>query len=200
MAVPTRLSSVSDVDLEGFIAGIKTRQKGKGTLSSDPSFANWAGTFGCHPEAIFYPSTEDDVRCLVELARRKGKKLRPFGAGHSPSDLVCVQEDDWLVQMDKLNKLLEVGRPTLVLCMFGMALLSNEVDRENTLARSIPRRTSSRCKEGSVLETSIHCSDSTVWLSHRWAQYQTRRLQVPSPQPRMAHHCNSETYRRQSEH
>lgn len=109
MAVPLRLSQVSDSELDELVATVKTHRKGGAALAADPSFSNWARTFGCHPEAIFYPFTEDDVRCIIELARRRGKKLRPFGAGHSPSDLVCVQENDWLIQMDNLDKLFDVG-------------------------------------------------------------------------------------------
>lgn len=109
MAVPQELSGISDSELDALVQGIKTRRRSDNALKADPSFSNWARTFACHPEAIFYPSTEDDVRCLVELARRRRKTLRPFGAGHSPSDLVCVQEDGWLMQMDVLNGLLEVS-------------------------------------------------------------------------------------------
>lgn len=109
MVVPQKLSSLSDSELVSLVEGIKTHRRGDGALRPNPAFSNWARTFACHPEVIYYPSSEDDVRCIVELARRKGKKLRPFGAGHSPSDLVCVQEDGWLMQMDALNELLEVG-------------------------------------------------------------------------------------------
>jgi hypothetical protein len=39
--------------------------------------------------------------------------LRAFGAGHSPSDLVCVGENDWLINMDKLNKVIDVRGPEI---------------------------------------------------------------------------------------
>jgi L-gulonolactone oxidase len=107
--VPAELSELSDWRLQALVNQIKcSRREDTASTSSTPAFSNWARTFACSPEAIFYPCNEDDVRCLVELAKRKSRKLRPFGAGHSPSDLVCVQEDDWLMQMDALDEVLEV--------------------------------------------------------------------------------------------
>ncbi|KAK9895148.1 L-gulonolactone/D-arabinono-1,4-lactone oxidase [Cystobasidium minutum MCA 4210] len=127
MAVPRQLSQVPDSSLDALISHIEQHRRTDNALlePKNPSFSNWARTFGCHPDAIFYPGSEDDVRCIVELARRKGKKVRPFGAGHSPSDLVCVLQDDWLIQMDKLDKLLDVDTVNNVVTVQGGIRLRN---------------------------------------------------------------------------
>lgn len=53
---------------------------------------------------------------VVELARREKKELRASGSGHSPSDLVCT--DGFVVNMDGLDRLLEVSRRTRCLLIF----------------------------------------------------------------------------------
>lgn len=99
-SIPRSLAATSTNDLESGLEAIRSRRR--------TGFQNWAGTYACTAESIFHAETEDQIRYLVELAKRKGKKLRAFGAGHSPSDLVCVTKDDWLVNLDSFNKLIEV--------------------------------------------------------------------------------------------
>ena len=103
---PRQLKELATQDLESSLEPIRTRQGG---ITRKTGFQNWAGTYSCTADSIFHAETEDQIRCLIELAKRQGKKLRAFGAGHSPSDLVCVTKNDWLVNMDGLDKLIEVG-------------------------------------------------------------------------------------------
>lgn len=87
-------------------------ERGLSSIRSTPAtgrFSNWAGTYSCTPNAIFRAQNEEQLRYLIELAKRQKRKLRPFGAGHSPSDLVCVTDEDWLVNLDALDKVLEVS-------------------------------------------------------------------------------------------
>lgn len=72
-----------------------------------PPFQNWARSVKCHPRAVYKPETEEQIRHLVELARREGTELRAYGAGHSPSDLVCT--DGYLLSLDNMQKLLNVS-------------------------------------------------------------------------------------------
>ncbi|XP_015207781.2 L-gulonolactone oxidase-like [Lepisosteus oculatus] len=69
-------------------------------------FQNWAQTYSCHPEQYFQPSSVEDVRQILELARRCSKRVKVVGGGHSPSDIACT--DDFMMRMDKMNKVLEV--------------------------------------------------------------------------------------------
>ncbi|GAA6062185.1 hypothetical protein JCM10212_001349 [Sporobolomyces blumeae] len=69
-------------------------------------FTNWATTFKSQTDKTFAPTTVDEVRRVVELARRRGKELRACGAGHSPSDIVCT--GGYMVDVRGLNKLLAV--------------------------------------------------------------------------------------------
>ena len=97
-------SSVSQLSTSFLEASLSSIRKRKPVLP----FFNWARTFTCRPESVFYPTSEEQVRWLVQLAKRSHKCLRAYGAGHSPSDLVCVEEKDWLVNLDSLNQLLQV--------------------------------------------------------------------------------------------
>jgi L-gulonolactone oxidase len=78
------------------------------TLTQGPAltFRNWATTFRSITAATFRPETVEQVRWVVELARREGKELRAAGAGHSPSDIVCTE--GYIVDLKGLNKVLEV--------------------------------------------------------------------------------------------
>ena len=103
------LKAVSTEELEAGLEAIRTRRGGSsGKLLGRTAFQNWAGTYACTAESIFHAESEDQIRCLIELAKRQSRKLRAFGAGHSPSDLVCVTENDWLVNMDRLDKVTHV--------------------------------------------------------------------------------------------
>ncbi|GJN93721.1 hypothetical protein Rhopal_006778-T1 [Rhodotorula paludigena] len=70
------------------------------------TFTNWATTFRSQTSAVFRPTTVEQVRWAVELARREGRELRAAGAGHSPSDIVCT--GGYLLDLKGLNKVLDV--------------------------------------------------------------------------------------------
>lgn len=75
------------------------------TLSE--TFTNWASTYRSLTTATFRPRTVEEVRRVVELARREGRECRAAGSGHSPSDLVCTE--GFVVNVDRLGELLEVS-------------------------------------------------------------------------------------------
>nr|GAT50246.1 predicted protein [Mycena chlorophos] len=72
-----------------------------------PSWRNWGRTFHCSPAAVFTPSTIDECRLILELARRDKRVVRAVGVGHSPSDIACTT--DYLLDVTAMNKILEVN-------------------------------------------------------------------------------------------
>lgn len=64
----------------------------------------WAGTFQCRPQAIFQPSSLEQITELIHQARRLGKTIMTVGSGHSPSDLTMTNE--WLCNLDKFDAVL----------------------------------------------------------------------------------------------
>lgn len=73
-------------------------------------FSNWAKTFHCKPERVFAPTTVEQCKSIVELARREGARLHPVGVGHSPSDLACT--NGWLMRMEGLKGMIQVSHPS----------------------------------------------------------------------------------------
>lgn len=67
--------------------------------------STWAGTFACKPQAIFQPRNVEEIKLLVNEARKLGKTIMTVGSGHSPSDLTMTTE--WLCNLDKFNKILK---------------------------------------------------------------------------------------------
>jgi hypothetical protein len=78
------------------------------TFSPAPLVSNWAETYFCTPLGIYRPQSEAQVQQVVELAKREKKALRVIGACHSPSDLMCLGEEGYLVSLDNLNKFISV--------------------------------------------------------------------------------------------
>lgn len=69
-------------------------------------FQNWSGQFKAYPLAIFKPKDENQIKLTLELCRRESKKIRCFGAGHSPSDLACC--NDYMMNLDRLTGLIDL--------------------------------------------------------------------------------------------
>lgn len=93
------LSILSDYDLMQHIQPIRHREQ----------FQNWGQSARCQPLAVMRPNTEEEVQLVIELARRQGREIRCFGAGHSPSDLVC--SSDYMMNLDRLSGLIKVTLP-----------------------------------------------------------------------------------------
>ncbi|KAG0225071.1 hypothetical protein BGW41_004834 [Actinomortierella wolfii] len=65
---------------------------------------NWAGNQKCYPEHIFHPKSLQDLKDIVLKAKRKNKKVRCAGSGHSWSTVSVT--DDYLVIINNLDKVL----------------------------------------------------------------------------------------------
>ncbi|CAK7239122.1 MAG: D-arabinono-1,4-lactone oxidase [Sporothrix thermara] len=70
--------------------------------------ATWARTFASRPELFIQPSTVDEVERVVKLARHRRRRIATTGCGHSPSDMTCTSS--WLVNLDRLNRVIAVDR------------------------------------------------------------------------------------------
>lgn len=100
------------------------------------SFADWvalrSGRIGAFPDAVAYPESADDVRSLLEWAKRTGTKVIPYGggtsvAGHINPELQghpCVTVD--MSRMSRLQKLDDTSR----LATFGAGVSGPDVEAQ----------------------------------------------------------------------
>lgn len=136
--------------------------------SSAAVFQNWGRTFTCTPSSVFRPESESQLELILELARREGQTVRAVGVGHSPSDLACTS--GYMVQMDRLNKIIEVnsekryvhaqGGVTLqrlhaALAAHGLAMINLGSISEQTLAGMLTTATHGTGADHKVLSTHV---------------------------------------------
>ncbi|CAK7267572.1 D-arabinono-1,4-lactone oxidase [Sporothrix epigloea] len=72
--------------------------------------ATWARTFASRPELFIQPSTVAEVEQVIKLARHRRRRIATTGCGHSPSDITCTSS--WLINLDRLNRVISVDRPS----------------------------------------------------------------------------------------
>ncbi|KAL8733146.1 MAG: hypothetical protein Q9166_002338 [cf. Caloplaca sp. 2 TL-2023] len=68
----------------------------------------WAKTYHSFPELYIQPRTIEEIRKVVNLARRCRRRLVVVGCGHSPSDLTCTSS--WMINLDHYNKILNIHK------------------------------------------------------------------------------------------
>lgn len=66
---------------------------------------NWAGNQRC-TATIVTPHTIQELQAAIQQAKKENKTIRPYGSSHSWSDIVCT--DDYLINTDKLNKIVSI--------------------------------------------------------------------------------------------
>ncbi|XP_070231582.1 L-gulonolactone oxidase isoform X2 [Bos mutus] len=54
----------------------------------------------------FQPTSVEEVREVLALARQQNKRVKVVGGGHSPSDIACT--DGFMIHMGKMNRVLKV--------------------------------------------------------------------------------------------
>uniref|UniRef100_A0A7M4E4G9 L-gulonolactone oxidase n=1 Tax=Crocodylus porosus TaxID=8502 RepID=A0A7M4E4G9_CROPO len=86
-------------------------------------FQNWAKTYGCSPELYFQPTSVEEIKEILELARQRNKRVKVVGGGHSPSDIACT--DGFMIQMGKMNKILKVDKEKKQVTVEAGILLSD---------------------------------------------------------------------------
>ncbi|XP_025049451.1 L-gulonolactone oxidase-like isoform X2 [Alligator sinensis] len=86
-------------------------------------FQNWAKTYGSSPELYFQPTSVEEIKEILELARQRNKRVKVVGGGHSPSDIACT--DGFMIQMGKMNKILKVDKEKRQVTVEAGMLLSD---------------------------------------------------------------------------
>ena len=76
--------------------------------TSNHHHATWARTFHSRPELYIEPESVEEVQKIIELARRRRRRIVVTGASHSPSDLTCTSS--WLLSIHKLSNILDVQK------------------------------------------------------------------------------------------
>jgi D-arabinono-1,4-lactone oxidase len=108
--------------------------------------STWARTNHSLPELYLTPHSIEEIRLIVELARRCGKKIVVVGSGHSPSNLTCTTS--WMVNLDGFNAVVSEDTETLrIHVQAGIRLyeLIAELDRRGWAMPNL----------GSIMEQSI---------------------------------------------
>eukprot|EP00079_Xenopus_tropicalis_P025911 XP_012819551.1 PREDICTED: L-gulonolactone oxidase-like [Xenopus tropicalis] len=86
-------------------------------------FQNWAQTYGSSPELYFQPTCVEEIKEILDLARQRSKRVKVVGGGHSPSDIACT--DDFMIRMDKMNRILKVDKEKKQVTVEGGMLLTD---------------------------------------------------------------------------
>lgn len=100
--------------------------------------ATWARTFSSVPELYFQPETVEEVQKILRLAHQCRRRVVTTGSGHSPSHLTCTSH--WLVNLDRLNSILETDEKTSrVRVQAGIRLrdLCTELDKRDLDMRNL---------------------------------------------------------------
>ncbi|UKZ82363.1 D-arabinono-1,4-lactone oxidase [Trichoderma virens FT-333] len=90
----------------------------------------WARTFSCIPEIYIQPESLPEIERVVNLARKWRRRITTVGCGHSPSDITWTSQ--WLVNLDKYNKILSVDDKTGIVVMqsgIRLYMLCEELER-----------------------------------------------------------------------
>ncbi|NWI14975.1 GGLO oxidase, partial [Crypturellus soui] len=86
-------------------------------------FQNWAKTYGSSPELYFQPTSVEEIREILDMARQRNKRVKVVGGAHSPSDIACT--DDFMIQMGKMNRILKVDKEKQQVTVEGGIFLSD---------------------------------------------------------------------------
>lgn len=99
--------------------------------------STWARTFHSRPAYYFQPASIEEVRAIVNLARRRKRRIVTVGATHSPSELTCTSSI--LVKLNKLDRIdsveKELNGEARVTCQAGITLheLSDRLSKSDGL-------------------------------------------------------------------
>ncbi|KAL7930047.1 D-arabinono-1,4-lactone oxidase domain-containing protein [Trichoderma chlorosporum] len=129
---------------------------GDETILSRASFNHthhtWARTFSCIPEIYIQPESLDEIEQVVNYARKWRRRITTVGCGHSPSNITRTAQ--WLVNLDKYNKILSVDDKT------GIVVMQSGI-RLYTLCEELERHGLAMPNLGSINQQSIAGAIST---------------------------------------
>jgi FAD-linked oxidoreductase len=80
-------------------------------------WSNWAGEQICAPVSIERPSSEQELVAVVRRAAGDGLRVRAVGAGHSFTDCACT--DGVMIDMSRMQRILEVDRERSLVTVEG---------------------------------------------------------------------------------
>ncbi len=101
------------------------------------NWKNWAETVNIQVEDILKPSSEEEMRMIIQQANQNKKTIRMVGNGHSFSDLIktnslLVSMDNWsgLLDVDSKNKIARIKSGSNIKTV-GEWLFDNGLAQEN---------------------------------------------------------------------
>jgi D-arabinono-1,4-lactone oxidase len=92
--------------------------------------STWARTNYSRPELYIQPQSIEELRLVVELARRCRKQIVVVGSGHSPSDITCTSS--WMINLDNFGAVVaEDPEKLLIVVQAGIRLYQfiSELDK-----------------------------------------------------------------------
>ncbi|KAL7963883.1 D-arabinono-1,4-lactone oxidase domain-containing protein [Trichoderma compactum] len=112
----------------------------------------WARTFSCLPELYIQPESLKEIERTVNFARKLRRRITTVGCGHSPSNITWTSQ--WLVNLDKYNRILSVDDKT------GIVVMQSGI-RLYTLCEELERHGLAMPNLGSINQQSIAGAIST---------------------------------------
>jgi alkyldihydroxyacetonephosphate synthase len=124
----------------------KSRLPSHGLVTVDPlerlrhargqSFPDWmslrSGRVNIYPDGVAYPSTEEDVRNLLQYADKKGIHVIPYGGGTSVVghiDPIKSRAPILTIDMHRMNRLLELQKESLQ-ATFGAGVTGPDLEAQ----------------------------------------------------------------------
>jgi FAD/FMN-containing dehydrogenase len=74
---------------------------------------SWGRTWRFLPARLFTPRSTEEVAQVVAAAAEAGARLRPIGSLHSWSGLCAGDPETWVCSLERMNRLIEVDRPSM---------------------------------------------------------------------------------------
>ncbi|XP_022096512.1 L-gulonolactone oxidase-like [Acanthaster planci] len=131
--------------------------------------STWAGTFSCTPELYFEPGSVDEIKQILESARKASKRVRMSGQFHSPSNIAMT--DGYMINMKNFNHVIEVDKDKCqisveggcimedlnakILPLYGMALSNLAAMSNITVAGAISTGTHGTGAKHGILATQV---------------------------------------------
>ncbi|KAM0521698.1 hypothetical protein ACHAPE_002256 [Trichoderma viride] len=112
----------------------------------------WARTFSCVAAVYVQPESLAEIEKIALLAHKLRKRVVTVGCGHSPSNITCTS--NWLVNLDKYNRILSVDDKS------GVVVMQSGI-RLYTLCEELERRGLAMPNLGSINQQSIAGAIST---------------------------------------
>lgn len=63
----------------------------------------------------YQPTSTEEIKEILALARQQNKRVKVVGGGHSPSDIACT--DGFMIHMGKMNRVLQLALPGFFLAL-----------------------------------------------------------------------------------